>query len=117
METKTYHGACHCGGVTWDVTAAIESVLYCNCSLCSIRGCAWAFGPAADLTITAGDDLLIPYQFGAKTITHKHCKNCGFLVRSDGEHEGAKMSGFDVRLLTDFDLDSVPRRDINGAEV
>ena len=34
----TYEGGCHCGRVRFRVTASLDRVTYCNCSLCSKKG-------------------------------------------------------------------------------
>ncbi len=38
---QTYQGACHCGRVTFELQARLETVIDCNCSLCRRRGALW----------------------------------------------------------------------------
>src|SRR3712207_8944762 len=45
-EMKTYTGGCHCGAVKFEVSAAFDGAMTCNCSICSKAGYALAFVPA-----------------------------------------------------------------------
>jgi hypothetical protein len=36
---KTMEGGCHCGRVRFRVTAELDRVTYCNCSMCTKKGC------------------------------------------------------------------------------
>jgi len=35
---QTMNGGCHCGRVRFRVTADLDDVTYCNCSICTKKG-------------------------------------------------------------------------------
>ena len=46
-----YSGSCHCGGIAFDVEGKIDSVLSCNCSICSRKGSLLWFVPRTSLRL------------------------------------------------------------------
>lgn len=76
-EEMTYTGGCHCGKVRWEVTAAVDKVLACNCSICSKKASRLFFVPAARFRLLQGERDLADYQFGKKRIHHVFCTTCG----------------------------------------
>jgi hypothetical protein len=73
-----YHGSCHCGAVQFDVRTALAPAARCNCSLCRRKGALMSpLFPAANLTITQGEDALTLYQFNTRVARHYFCKHCG----------------------------------------
>lgn len=91
MEEK-YHGSCHCGAVQFEFeTAPITRGVRCNCSICARKGAMMSANPVPPekFVITARDEALGLYQFGAKTAKHYFCKQCGIYTF----HETARMPG------------------------
>ncbi|MSP94276.1 MAG: GFA family protein [Alphaproteobacteria bacterium] len=72
-----HSGGCHCGNVRFDVEMTIDTLMACNCSICSKRGYLLAFTPEKNFTLLSGADSLTDYQFGKKNIHHVFCKTCG----------------------------------------
>jgi hypothetical protein len=84
---KTYEGGCHCGRVRFRVTADLDRVTYCNCSLCSKKGFLHLIVPPQQFEILIGKDELTTYTFNTRTAKHTFCKHCGvhpfYVPRSD----------------------------------
>ncbi|MFT7596166.1 MAG: hypothetical protein ACI8R4_003500 [Paracoccaceae bacterium] len=76
---KTYQGACHYGRIRFSVTADIDHVRVCDCSICHQRG-ALIFRVAnhqlRHLTPLADAAL---YEWGTGTAKDYFCKTCGIL--------------------------------------
>lgn len=96
-------GGCHCGSVRFRVRDRFESLLDCNCSICTKKGFLHLIVPADDFTLLSSPDAMTLYQFNTKTAKHWFCSTCGispfYVPRSHPD-------GFDVnaRCLDDFDL-------------
>jgi hypothetical protein len=114
-ERITHHGGCHCGAVRFEVDAAIDAVISCNCSICSKRGSLLAFAPASDFRLLSGEAKLKDYQFGKKRIHHLFCSDCGTESFGRGiRPDGAEMVAFNVRCLDDVDVSAFPVRPFDG---
>ncbi len=75
---KTYEGGCHCGAVRFAVRAAESlEVDQCNCSICCKSGYLHLIVPAAQFTLTAGEEALNTYRFNTGVAAHYFCKICG----------------------------------------
>jgi hypothetical protein len=114
-ETKTYTGSCHCGKVRYEVTAALETLMQCNCSICSRAGYLMSFVPAEQFKLLSGEDALTDYQFNKQNIHHLFCSTCG--IRSFGRGTGkggAKMCMINVRCLEGVDHDSFEIKKVDG---
>lgn len=110
-----YTGGCHCGAVRYEVEMDIDSVMECNCSICSKRGHLLAFAPESRFTLQSGAEALTDYQFGKKTIHHLFCRVCG--VGSFGRGampDGTKMAAINVRCLNDVDFAAFPVQHFDG---
>jgi hypothetical protein len=73
-ELVTYHGNCHCGAVKFTVTQpkiTETSGGTCDCSICTKKGYVWAFPPEGALKFERGEEKLVSYEFGPKTLAHK----------------------------------------------
>ena len=84
---KTYEGGCHCGRVRFRVTASLDRVTYCNCSLCSKKGFLHLIVLPEQFQCISGETELSTYQFGTRTAKHTFCRHCGihafYVPRSD----------------------------------
>src|SRR4051812_47461593 len=86
-DMHTYQGSCHCGRVRFRVSAALENVTRCNCSICRKKGFLHLIVPPAQFELLAGRDDLAVYEFNTKTAKHQFCRHCGvhpfYVPRSD----------------------------------
>jgi len=100
-----YHGACHCGAVTFEVDASSDvEVEDCNCSICNKTGFLHLIVPKEKFKLLTGDDSLTTYRFNTGVAEHKFCRHCGvkaiYIPRSNPD-------GVDVNLRC---LDPQPRK-------
>ena len=104
----TYHGACHCGRVTFEVEATPTRLSVCNCSMCFSKGAIYV--PVAEIEavrITAGESELTPYRFHTRTATHYFCRHCGIHPFHRPRMDPSQWS-VNARCLLDLDRESLP---------
>lgn len=117
MESTKHTGSCHCGAVAFEVTAAFDSALSCNCSHCLRKGFLLAFVPKEQVNIAQGADNLTEYKFGKKKISHLFCKTCGVQAFGFGVSEdGTETAAINLRCIHDLDLESIPVHTYNGKD-
>ena len=115
-EAQTYRGHCHCGAVQYDVTANIENVLECNCSICRATGWQLTFVAADQFTLVSGEEALVDYQFANKHLHHTFCGTCGVRSFSSGPTEdGSTMYAVNTRCLDGFEVGDLPVNQYDGA--
>jgi hypothetical protein len=110
-----FNGSCHCGNVTFEVQTDLETVISCNCSLCSRAGYLLTFVPASQFKLLSGQSAQNDYQFNRKHIHHLFCKTCG--VRSFGHGQspdGQETYAINVRSLDGVDLDALRVTKVDG---
>jgi len=114
-ESRTFTGGCHCGEVRFEVTADLEKVMACNCSICQKRGALWVFVPAEHFALRAGADDLKDYQFGKRRLHHLFCPQCGVGAFSRGAApNGTEMVAVNVRCLDDVDVSALRPQPFDG---
>jgi predicted RNase H-like HicB family nuclease len=106
----TMEGGCHCGRVRFKVTADLDAVTICNCSICAKKGIWHLIVPPERFELISGKDDLATYQFNTKVAKHHFCKVCGihpfYVPRSDPD-----KIDVNARCLDDFDeLAITPKR-------
>jgi hypothetical protein len=102
----TFEGGCHCGRVRFRVTAALDRVTECNCSICTKKGFLHLIVPRERFALVRGESDLSTYQFNTRVAKHHFCRHCGvhsfYVPRSDPE-----KIDVNVRCLDGVDLDAV----------
>jgi hypothetical protein len=119
MTEATLHGGgCHCGKVRYDVLAATDSAIACNCSICAKKGTLLTFVGEEAFTLKSGEGELTDYQFNTHNIHHLFCKTCGIASFGRGTGpDGKKMVAINVRCLDDFDVDKVKVNAFDGKKL
>jgi hypothetical protein len=83
----TYEGGCHCGRVRFRVTADLDGVTECNCSICSRKGYLHLIVPPERFELLSGREDLSTYRFNTGVAQHHFCRHCGvhsfYVPRSD----------------------------------
>ena len=110
---KTYEGGCHCGRVRFRVTGDLGQTVYCNCSLCGMKGFLHLIVPPQQFQCISGESELTTYQFGTKTAKHTFCRVCGvhpfYVPRSDPD-----KIDVNVRCLDGVDAATLSPRLFDG---
>ena len=104
---KTMQGGCHCGRVRFKVTADLDRVIYCHCSMCSKKGFLHLIVPPEQFELLSGKDDLTTYEFNTRTAKHTFCRTCGihafYVPRSDPDKIDVNVrciDGIDIAALT-----------------
>jgi hypothetical protein len=110
---KIMQGGCHCGRVRFKVTADLDRVTYCNCSICSKKGFLHLIVPPEQFELLSGADDLATYTFNTGVAKHTFCKTCGihsfYTPRSDPD-----KIDVNVRCIDDVDLDALTIKTFDG---
>jgi hypothetical protein len=115
MADTTYAGGCHCGAVRFRVATKLETVVTCNCSICSKTGALLTFVPAAQFELLGGEEALGDYQFGKKRVHHLFCKRCGVRPFGRGVRpDGNEVVAVNVRCLDGVDLAALAPKPFDG---
>ena len=110
---RTMQGSCHCGRVRFRVTADLDTVTVCNCSICSKKGILHLIVPPERFELLSGADDLATYRFNTGTARHTFCKVCGihpfYVPRSDPD-----KIDVNVRCIDDIDLTALSPKPFDG---
>ena len=112
---KTHHGSCHCGAVTFDVTADINKAITCNCSHCAQKALTLSFIPEEQFELKSGGDNLSEYRFNTKHIGHQFCKTCGVqpFAKAAGP-DGKETVAVNLRCIPDLDQSTLSISEFDG---
>jgi len=110
---RVIEGGCHCGAVRFRVTADLDRVTQCNCSICTKKGFLHLIVPPERFELIRGKDDLSSYAFNTRTAKHTFCKVCGvhpfYVPRSDPD-----KIDVNVRCLDDIDLSAISPKRFEG---
>ena len=105
--TNTYEGGCHCGRVRFRVTADLDGVTICNCSICTMKGILHLIVARENFELLKGKDDLTTYTFNTGIAKHTFCRHCGihpfYVPRSDPDKVDVNarcLDGIDLSALT-----------------
>ena len=111
---QTYQGGCHCGRVRFAVTADLDGITECNCSICTKKGIWHLIVPRAQFELLSGEDELTTYTFNTGVAQHTFCSHCGmhaFYIPRSQPHRIL----VNARCLDDIDGPSLkPNRFFDG---
>jgi len=109
----TYEGGCHCGRVRFRVTADLDRVTECNCSMCTKKGFLHLIVPPEQFELLSGRDDLTTYEFNTRVAKHHFCRHCGvhsfYVPRSDPD-----KIDVNVRCLDGVDVARVATAQFDG---
>jgi len=122
---QTYEGACHCGRARFEVTADIDHVRVCDCSICRARGALnFRVPEEAVKMLTPLSDMSL-YEWGSFTAKDYFCPVCGILpfrrtsmpTQAEVDAGSVPFSGWVVntRCLKGFDIFEAPQKRIYRA--
>ena len=114
-ESRTYRGGCHCGAVRYEAITDLKQVISCNCSICTKRGLLLTFVDADKFVLLSGQENLVNYQFGRKSIHHLFCSSCGVESFARGiAPNGAEMAALNIRCLDNVDIAALTPTPFDG---
>lgn len=114
--TETYTGSCHCGKIRFRVTAELDHVRVCDCSVCRRRG-ALNFRVTEDqIEIETDLSSLTLYQWHTMTAKDYFCPTCGILPFRR-TRTAPELWTVNARCLDEVDLDAIPRIKVYGAKL
>jgi hypothetical protein len=103
---KPIEGGCHCGRVRFRVTADLDRVTECNCSMCCKKGFLHLIVSPEQFELLGGKDDLTTYTFNTGVAKHTFCKHCGvhsfYVPRSDPDKIDVNarcLEGIDIGRL------------------
>jgi hypothetical protein len=107
----THRGGCHCGRISFEVTAPAElEVADCNCSICSMFGYLHLIVAAERFKLISGAEELSTYTFNTGVAKHYFCSNCGvksfYIPRS--HPEGVSINARCIHPATIVSLSVTP---------
>ncbi len=108
----TYHGACHCGAVTFALEASPERLVSCNCSICRRTAALWCHTSTAKVTLNGETD---GYAWGDKMLAFQRCKVCGCVTHYT-PLDGTDRMAVNMRMVDPEVIAEVPVRRFDGAE-
>ena len=110
---RTMEGGCHCGRVRFRVTADLDHVTVCNCSICTKKGILHLIVPPERFELLSGRDDLATYTFNTGVARHTFCKVCGmhpfYVPRSDPD-----KIDVNARCIDDIDLAAIKPKQFDG---
>ena len=108
-----YKGGCYCGAIKFEITSAIDDIIFCHCSECrKLQGSAFATNgvvESKDFNLLKGNNDLTEHKL-SDTQTRFFCKHCGSPIKSENTKVPGKVR---VRLGTiDSDILEKPQAHI-----
>jgi hypothetical protein len=111
--SSVHQGGCHCGRVRFSVTAPLQGVTDCNCSICCKKGFLHWIVPQDQFQLLSAPDDLTTYRFNTGVAQHRFCSTCGvhafYVPRSDPD-----KIDVNVRCLDGIDLSVIEIAPFDG---
>lgn len=115
MPENSYHGACQCGAVQYEVEVNLDNAMVCNCSRCKPMGFVMAFAPRAKFNLVTGAENLTEYLFNTRQIQHLFCKTCGVQSFAYGQMpNGDKIAAINANCLDGVDPRKLKVTEVDG---
>jgi hypothetical protein len=99
--------------VRFRVTAELDRLLDCNCSMCTKKGIVHLIVPRERFELVSGADALATYEFNTRVAKHHFCRHCGihsfYVPRSDPDRIDVN-----VRCLDDVDPRALETEPFDG---
>ncbi len=106
-NTSLYRGSCHCGAVQFELSAAPEKLVDCNCTICRRLGALWGHVSIDCVKVTAPELGTIAYVHGERSRAMHSCKSCGCTthwenLEPEGDHMAVNFRMCDPEVIADF---------------
>jgi hypothetical protein len=108
---------CHCGAVVIEAERRPSRMTSCNCSICRRLGAHWAYYTRATARVVAGQDRLVAYLWGDRTIEFYHCAVCGCATHYESAEKAAESRfAVNARCFAPEDVAGARLRHFDGAD-
>ncbi len=99
-----YEGGCHCGNIKFTATGELQTVVACNCSICSMHGSLhWIVAPV-HFSLLSDPARMSTYTFHRHIIRHHFCPTCGCATHNEGvTPDGRPIIAINSRCIRDID--------------
>ena len=105
----TWHGACHCGAVRFEIDTDFPELTTCDCSICRRKNALMVKVHESAFRLLAGEEALREYRFHTMTALHFFCGTCG-IYPFHRKRVTPDFVGVNVFCLDDFEPDGIPVR-------
>lgn len=112
---QTYPGGCHCGRVRFEVTAELDGIIDCNCSICTKKGFLHLIVEPEQFRLLTPEGAVALYQFNTRLAKHYFCPVCGICSYYIPRSHPDKID-VNVRCLEGIDLAELTITPFNGRE-
>jgi hypothetical protein len=111
MSVRTV--SCHCGYIRFQVDAALEEVVCCNCSICARSAFLHWYVEPAQVELLTERRALTTYVWRGITGGHHFCPRCGVAVIRTSTQFPPPVS-VNARCIEDVDLGAMTVRHFDG---
>ena len=95
--------ACHCTAVRFQLPAAPEWVLDCNCTICRRYGALWVYPKPGEVTFVSGTDATDAYVWNGRGLAFHRCKTCGCVTHMMVVEDPPWLYGVNGRMIPTLD--------------
>ncbi|TVZ41008.1 hypothetical protein P886_0345 [Alteromonadaceae bacterium 2753L.S.0a.02] len=95
---ERYQGSCHCGNVSFEIIADLNSVFICNCSFCIRRSATLVKTTKENFTLNSDENNLKSYGNNGVS-RHYFCPDCGIHCFTKITKEGSESVVSNVGCL------------------
>ena len=113
---ETIKARCHCGAVRLEIPELPATVTECNCSICRRYGARWAYYRASEVKMCTAADATRGYSWGDRTISFRHCRNCGCVTHYESIGDDGRRLAVNARMVDPQVIATVPVRTFDGAD-
>jgi hypothetical protein len=109
-----YRGSCHCGQVRFEVTAELDHVRVCDCSICRRRGALNHRVEEGAMRILTPLEALAVYEWNTRVAKDYFCPTCGVSTFRRPRSAPRKWD-VNVRCLDGVELEALPVKRVEGS--
>ena len=110
---NSFRVSCHCGNIELDVTAALDEVSACNCSICVRSGFLHWYVAPDQVSLVTHKRSLSTYAWRSVTGGQHFCPVCGIAVIRTSTQYPPPIS-INARCIENVDLSSLNIRQFDG---
>jgi hypothetical protein len=108
-----YRISCHCGHVRLEISAELDEVVECNCSICARSGFLHWYVAPEQVKLVTEKRQLATYVWRSATGGHHFCPTCGIAVIRTSTQYPPPVS-VNARCIEDVDLARLKIRQFDG---